>query len=166
MWSKAVGFYYWPSTECYVINICQGRNYLYICNIQSLVKYFIEPPWCTWFSFIGLNHTRNFHFFPPTWVQCIIILGRTCWRWVYIAISYYFKSITKLTDTNYKRCERFVSVTWEFLQFSMSSRANSLPVHEALLWQKRALEGPKKLSFKFFLNFSPNGIDLYIIMVS
>ena len=34
---------------------------------------------------------------------------------------------------NYKRCERFVSVNWEFSQFSTSSPANSLPVHGTLL---------------------------------
>ena len=27
-----------------MINVCQRRNYLCICNIQSLVKYYIEPP--------------------------------------------------------------------------------------------------------------------------
>ena len=33
-----IGFYYWPSTECYVINICQWEKYLCRRDIQTFVK--------------------------------------------------------------------------------------------------------------------------------
>ena len=45
---------------------------------------------------------------------------------------------------NYKRCERFVSVNWEFPQFSTSSPANSLSVHGTILRQNKSTLGPEK----------------------
>ena len=44
--------------------------------------------WCTRFSFVGLNHTRNFHFFFQYYLSI-----------TYIAIGHYFKSISTLTNT-------------------------------------------------------------------
>ena len=58
---------------------------------------------------------------------------------------------TKLQEIqNYKRCERFVSVNWEFSQFSTSSPATSLPVHGTLLRQNKSTLGPKKTCFGLF----------------
>ena len=53
----------------------------------------------------------------------------------------------------YKRCEKLVAVKWEFSQFSMSSPANSLPVHGTLSRQNKSTLGPVKTIFKFFETF-------------
>ena len=46
-------------------------------SFSVFVEIFI---WCARFSFVGLNRTRNFHFFPTAWARCITILGRAFWR--------------------------------------------------------------------------------------
>ena len=57
---------------------------------------------------------------------------------------------------NYKRYKitrdvrDFVSVNWEFSQFSTSSPATSLPVHGTLLRQNKSTLGPKKTCFGLF----------------
>ena len=46
-------------------------------SFSVFVEIFI---WCARFSFVGLNRTRNFHFFPTAWARCITTLGRAFWR--------------------------------------------------------------------------------------
>ena len=83
-------------------------------SLSVFVKIFV---WCTRFSFVGLNRTRNFHFLSTAWVRCITTLGRACWRQLFIAIGHYFENISTLTIQNYKICERFVGVNGEFSQY-------------------------------------------------
>ena len=68
------------------------------CKLHHKLLYIISY----WLSFVGLNRTRNFHFFSTTWVRCITTLGRACWRKIYIAIWNYFLSISTLNDTKLK----------------------------------------------------------------
>ena len=61
-----------------------------------------------------------------------------------IVIGHDFKSISRLTDTKLKEMRGFVTVNWEFSQFSSSSPTNWLPVHWTLLRQNKSTFGPEK----------------------
>ena len=81
-------------------------------SLSVFVEIFV---WFTRFSFVGLNRTRNFHFFFTTWelaegryTSLSDIVSRVFQRW---------------KIQNYKR---FARVNGEFSQFSTSSSANSL----------------------------------------
>ena len=63
----------------------------------------------------------------------------------------------ELTEGGTQSCERFVSVNWEFSQFSTSSAANSLPVHGTFEGQNKSTLGPEKTKFSVFWNFSSLG---------
>ena len=110
--------------------------------------------WCARFSFVGLNRTRNFHFFFTTCVRCITTLGKACWRQIDIATGHYSSVFQRWLKQNYKRCERFVSVNWEFLQFCTSSPAYSLLVYgtpQKTTWELFGARKNRILSFLKFL---------------
>ena len=67
----------------------------------------------------------------------------------------------ELTEGGTQSCERFVSVNWEFSQFSTSSAANSLPVHGTFEGQNKSTLGPEKTKFSVFWNFSSLGFYIW-----
>ena len=82
------------------------------------------------------------------------------WRQVDIAIGHYFKSISTLIDTKITRDVRDLKMSTEsfhsFLCYHPLIRYQSTEYFQDKI---RALQGPKKPSFKFFFSIA---IDLFI----
>ena len=99
----------------------QARNRPCQCFLKSSFR-------CARFSFVGLNRTRNFHFFFTTWVRCITTHGRACIT---------RKSLLKVGIHRYRTLfQEYFNADW---YQSMAHFKNKI----------RALKGPKKPTFKF-----------------